>query len=236
MPGAGTSAGATSSDPMAITATRGRRYVGTSVMPQLARKPTPAVPTTSPRPTTTSPARASSPASRTFARTSAGARNATRLPGLPSPDTASTTSYFTTASASVGSGAPVMMRTHWPAPMTPSNTSPAATSAMTSSSTGDSGDASASSDARTANPSMAEWANGAMSMSLARSAAATRPTAPSTGTVSTGSGRTCDSTSARASSSEIISDIAFPSRSMRCVFVRCVFSAAPQPRTRRMPL
>ncbi len=81
-------------------------------MPQLAKNPTPAEPMTSPCSTTTSPAFASSPASRTFERSAASAVNATRLPGLPPPVTTSTISYFTTASASSGSGAPVMMRTH----------------------------------------------------------------------------------------------------------------------------
>ena len=207
MPGVGTSVGSTSSLPMEMMATRGRRCVGTSTTPQPAKNPTPAEPITSPASTTTSPALASSPASRTLLRSFTGAVNATRLPGLPSPVTTSTISYFTTASASSGTGAPVMMRTHWPSPMEPSYTSPAATSAMTSISTGASALAAASSAARTAKPSMAECANGAMSMSLRRSSAATRPTASSTGTVSCGNGSTFASTSSRASSSEIISFI-----------------------------
>ena len=143
-----------------------------------------------------------------------GGANAHLLPGLPSPVTTSTISYFTTESASSGMGAPVMMRTHCPSSMEPSNTSPAAISATTSSSTGASCDASTSSAARTANPSIAEWANGEMSISLFKSAAATRPTASSTGTVSTGRGAAWDNTSARASSSEIISGMVahpFPS-------------------------
>ena len=197
-----------------MTATRGRRCVGTSTMPHPARNPTPAEPMTSPFDTTVSPAFASSPASRTLERTAVGAENATRLPGLPSPVTTSTISYFTTESASSGMGAPVMMRTHCPSSMEPSNTSPAAISATTSSSTGASCDASTSSAARTANPSIAEWANGEMSISLFKSAAATRPTASNTGTVSTGRGAAWDNTSARASSSEIISGMVahpFPS-------------------------
>ena len=55
-----------------MTATRGRRCVGTSTMPHPARNPTPAEPMTSPFDTTVSPAFASSPASRTLERTAAG--------------------------------------------------------------------------------------------------------------------------------------------------------------------
>ena len=94
--------------------------MGTSRMPHPAKNPTPAVLMTSPASTMTSPAFASSPASRMFARGCAGCENDTRLPGLPSPDTTPTTSYFTTASASSGTGAPVMMRTHWPDAIGPS--------------------------------------------------------------------------------------------------------------------
>ena len=206
----GTWVGGTSSLPMEMTATRGRRGVGTSVTPQPAKKPTPAALMTSPARTTASPARASSPASRTLPRSLAGASKATRLPGRPSPSTLRTISYFTTASAAVGSGAPVMMRTHAPSGISPSKVSPAATSAITSSSTGDSGLADCNWAARMANPSMAAWANGEMSISLFRSTAATRPAASNTGTVSAGSWETCDNTRSRACSTEIISGMACP--------------------------
>ena len=167
---------------------------------------------TSPRSTTTSPAHASSPAARTFAPGFAGAENATVEPGLPSPASTATISYFTTASASSGSGAPVMMRTHSPGAMAPENTSPAPISAMTLSATGASSVAPAISSARRAKPSMAECAKGAMSMSLVRSAAATRPTTSSRGTSSDPSGATLASTSSRASSSEIMSVMGVPFR------------------------
>ena len=90
------------------------------MMPHPAKKPAPAEPTISPLDTTTSPAFASSPACRTLDPSLVGASNATRLPGLPSPDTTLTISYLTTESAASGSGAPVMMRTHWPSSMGPS--------------------------------------------------------------------------------------------------------------------
>ena len=167
---------------------------------------------TSPACTTASPARASSPASRTLLRSFTGASNATRLPGRPSPSTLRTISYFTTESAAAGSGAPVMMRTHAPSGISPSNVSPAATSAITSSSTGVSGLAPSSCAARTANPSIAEWANGEISISLCRSVAATRPAASKTGTVSAGSCETCDKTRSRACSTEIISGMTFLSK------------------------
>ena len=98
-----------------------------------------------------------------------------------------------------------MMRTHSPSPMVPSNTSPAPISAMTRKATGSSSAASAISAARRAKPSMAECAKGATSMSLAWSAATTRPTASSSSTVSTGNFSTAPHTSARASSNGIIS-------------------------------
>ena len=134
-----------------------------------------------------------------------GAENDTTEPGLPSPSTTPTISYFTTASASAGRQAPVMMRTHSPSPMVPSNTSPAPISAMTRSIAGLSSAASAISAARRAKPSMAECAKGDTSMSLVWSAATTRPTASSSSTVSTGNFSTAPHTSARASSNGIIS-------------------------------
>ena len=103
----------------------------------------------------TSPARASSPASRMLERTAVGAANATTDPGRPSPSTTSTISYFTTASASSGSWAPVMMRTHSPAAMAPAYTLPAPISAMTDSFTGFSSVAPSISAAWRAKPSMA---------------------------------------------------------------------------------
>ena len=163
----------------------------------------------------TSPAWASSPAGRTLSPAWAGAVKATRPPARPSPDTTPTTSYFTTASASAGSGAPVMMRTHCPSPMVPSNHPPAGTSAMTSSSTGASSEAPASCEARIAKPSMAEWAKGDTSISLARSSAATRPIRSSRDTISGCNGLTRDSTSSRASSRDIISGTAMDSPSER---------------------
>ena len=85
-----------------------------------------------------------------FSPTAAGARKATRDPSLPSPESTSTTSYFTTASAPAGTGAPVMMRTAWPGPTSPSNTRPAASCPITASSTGAPSEAPARSAARRA--------------------------------------------------------------------------------------
>ena len=144
-----------------------------------------------------------------------GAANDTVEPVRPSPSTTATISYFTTASASSGRQAPVMMRTHSPAPMTPANTSPAPISAITRRATGASSVAVPISAARRAKPSMAEWAKGDTSMSLVRSDAATRPTASSSPTSSTSVGATAPHTSARASSSEIMSFIASPFRKRR---------------------
>ncbi len=208
----------TSSEPVAIMATRGRVKTGTSTMPQPARKPTPALFTTSPACTTASPARASSPAARTFCPAFAGAVKLTRPPVLPSPDTTPTISYFTQVSAHAGSFAPVMMRTHCPSSKLSVKSSPAAISATTSSSMGASSLASAIWSARRAYPSMATCAKGALSMSAVRSAAATRPQASSRSTLQ--EGRTCvwSRTISRAFSRETISGMAW-CLSLRARFV-----------------
>ena len=119
---------------------------------------------------------------------------------MPSPSSTSTISYFTTASAPSGTGAPVMMRTVSPAPIAPSNTWPAASCPITSSVTGASPDACAKSDERTAYPSIALLANGEMSISATASSAKGRPAACHTGISTTLARFTCDKTIACASS------------------------------------
>ena len=119
---------------------------------------------------------------------------------MPSPSSTSTISYFTTASAPSGTGAPVMMRTVSPAPIVPSNTWPAASCPITSSVTGASPDACAKSAERTAYPSIALLANGEISISATASSAKGRPAACHTGISTTSVRFTCDKTIACASS------------------------------------
>ena len=181
--------------------TRGAACTFTLAYPALASKPAPAGATISPARITASPACASSAAERTFSPTFAGAENLTREPSLPSPSSTSTISYFTTASAPSGTGAPVMMRTVSPAPIVPSNTWPAASCPITSSVTGASPDACAKSAERTAYPSIALLANGEMSISATASSAKGRPAACHTGISTRSVGATCDRTIDCASSS-----------------------------------
>ena len=174
--------------------TRGAACTFTLAYPALASRPAPAGATTSPACITASPAWASSAAERTFSPTLAGAEKRTCEPSLPSPSSTSTISYFTTASAPSGTGAPVMMRTVSPVPTTPSKTWPAASCPITSSVTGVSPDACAKSAERTAYPSIALLANGEMSISATASSAKGRPAACHTGISTRSVGAACDRT------------------------------------------
>ena len=181
-PRAGTWSGETSSVPSAMMPTRGAACTVTSDAPADASSPQPAGVTTSPARSTASPAWASRPATRMFSPTLAGAENLMREPSLPSPSSTCTTSYFTTASAPSGTGAPVMMRTAWPGSTLSEKTWPAASWPTTSSSTGAPSEAPVRSAATTAYPSMALLANGDRSISVTTSSASGRPAAFQTGT------------------------------------------------------
>ena len=85
---------------------------------------------TVPAASTTSPARTSSPARRTASPAATVLAIRTRSP------VDSVSSTMTTASAPSGSGAPVMMRSAWPASTARSAAKPAARTPMASSSTG----------------------------------------------------------------------------------------------------
>ena len=184
LPGSGFAGGLTSSVPMLMTPTLGRAYTGMTVLPVLASKPTVAARITSPARTTTSPALASSPALRTLVLVT-GAQIRTRSPTPPSPVKV-VSSILTTASAPSGMIPPVMMRIAWPGASVTWLTMPAPTQSTISSSTGTSSLAPSREEETTANPSIAVLSKGDTSMSLVRSAAATRPTAANRSTFSTG--------------------------------------------------
>ncbi len=118
----------------------------------------------------------------------------------PSPSE-SVSSTMTMASAPGGMGAPVMIRAASPGPTGLSRPDiPAATVPTTFRVTG----ASATSAARTANPSMAVLAKGGTDSPATASAAVTRPRQPANGRETAGSGSHPDRTTARASANEII--------------------------------
>ncbi len=99
----------------------------------------------------------------------------------------------TTASAPGGSVAPVMMRAACPGASVSSGAFPAGISATTSSVTGESGPAAATSAAITAKPSIAELANGGRSNPATTGSARARPAAACNGTRSTSNGETAES-------------------------------------------
>jgi hypothetical protein len=113
-------------------------------------------------------------------------------------------STITTASAPLGTAAPVMMRIASPGPSSIEGASPARTVPVTLSTAGRSSVAATVSSARTAKPSIAEFANGGMASCDTTSSASTHPAARSVGTEVAGSGVTAPMTYERASSSEII--------------------------------
>ena len=96
----------------------------------------------------------------------------------------------TTVSASVGRGAPVMMRTHSPRRIAGSSVEPAATSPTTLSSTGSVAVAPRTSANRTAKPSIAELSKTGMSTAACTSSRNVSPSASLAGYHSAGSGRT----------------------------------------------
>ena len=173
--------------PVLRTTTRGRRAHATSATPAAASAPTCAAPSTVPAGSSGAPARTSPPTGRTWAPvdTASGI-------SILSPDV-TTFSIGTTASAPSGTAPPVEI----------SIASPDAAAARPArrprSGRRPAGGAGVST-ARTANPSIAELANGGRSTSAATSAASTRPAASATGTRSGSSGTARARTRASASS------------------------------------
>ena len=111
-------------------------------------------------------------------------------------------SIGTTVSAPAGIGAPVAMRTASPPPTTASGRRPIRALPTIFSSIGDAGVAPATSEERTANPSIADDANSGRSRSATTSSAATHPYASVSGSCSDASGWICARTFLRASSTE----------------------------------
>ena len=209
---------------MAATATRGRRYVGTSRMPHPAKKP--------------DAGRADNLAgldddlaglrllarladvrapARPAGRTTRGFPACRRRTPRPLPRTSPRRRRRRAA------GAPVMMRTHWPGrhrtrrrfrPPPLPRSRPAQPALF--------GRRGQIGRAHGEPVHGRNRAKGEMSMSLRRSAAATRPTASSIETVSTGKASTWESTKARASSSDIMSGIGSPFAKTRRLAARRV--------------
>src|SRR5829696_4500398 len=192
-PGPSGSPGSTSSSPVDTTITCGRGWTGTTLRPTEASIPTAAGSSTRPRSSTTVPWRTSSPASRTNRRGPGSRRTSTVSPSV------AVCSTGTTVSAPGGTAPPVMIRTASPGCTVGSRPVPANTSPVILSATGLASPAPARSGPRTANPSMAELANGGRSSAAATSAASTQPRASARPTSRTGSGRSRSSTPARAS-------------------------------------
>ena len=105
----------------------------------------------------------------------------------------------TTVSAPGGTAPPVMIRTASPGCTVGSRPVPANTSPVILRATGLASPAPARSAPRSANPSMAELANGGRSSAAATSVASTQPRASARPTSRTGSGASRSSTPARAS-------------------------------------
>ncbi len=111
----------------------------------------------------------------------------------------STSSWITTQSAPSGTGAPVKMRTAWPAPTRPSNPWPAAASPMTTNCA-----CMSASTELSAYPSIEDAGNGGCVSFAVIGAARTRPAASVSGQSSVATGRASANRWSRASSTEII--------------------------------
>jgi hypothetical protein len=143
-------------------------------------------PSTTPAGSTSSPRRALSPDARTFSPAWGASMRVTVAVS------SRTSSMGMTASAPSGIGAPVMIRTASPAPGDGRSTAPAAISPTTRKVA-----PGPTSSERTANPSIAELANGGMSPGARTSAASTVPRASSRALLVGGSGATRLRTSCR---------------------------------------
>src|SRR5438093_5034326 len=161
----------------------------TCACPSVASRPTSAARSVTPASSTRSPTRTSSPAGRTYAAGSTAARSVTR------PFVASTSSWGTTASAPGGSGAPVKIRMASPLPIAREGSVPASTRPTTASAA-----PARVSPARTAYPSMDEFAHGGISRRETISSASTRPSDATTSTRSVPSTETRDRIASSASS------------------------------------
>ena len=126
----GTLPAGSSSSPVTISATRGRRTQRALATPIAASSPASCGRRRRPARSTTSPAFTSSPIAPTCLRGATGSRTSRR------PSRSLATSAITTASAPSGSGAPVMMRTAWPAATRPSNARPGSATPITSNAIG----------------------------------------------------------------------------------------------------
>ena len=207
MPGSVGDPGEISSSPVEMMATLGRLMVSTESRPSEAATPISAARMTVPRFRTNSPASMSSPAGRTLSPASASVLTEISFRGLPSRlrSDSSVSSNGTTASASSGTGAPVIIRIAPPGGTGRSGNSPAATAPTTGNKTGLEAEAGATSAERTAYPSMAELASGGMSNGALRSSSSTRPSDSSRGVSTASSLEKCESIRSRASSTLSIS-------------------------------
>ena len=152
--------GATSSEPVAMIATRGLPMTHKVPCPVAAAAATEVASSRTPAASTRSPSARSSPASRMFACSPTAALTRISSGSGAAPGCWSVCSTGTTAFAPPGTAAPVITRTACPLPTHSSLTAPAGTSPMTCSVTGLSGLADATSSACTAKPSIAELVNG----------------------------------------------------------------------------
>ena len=195
--------GGTSSSPVEMTATRGRRWTDAEACPVAASRPIAAGSSARPRSNRSKPAATSVPARRTFAPVLAAARISTVAGISDAPAGASVSSTGTTVSAPGGIIAPVMIRSAVPGSTAASGARPAGTSPRTRRTTGASRLASATSPARTAKPSIALLGQGGTVRAERTGSASTRPAAPARSTTSAGSASMPSSTLRWASASGI---------------------------------
>ncbi len=200
-PGSSAAATSRSSLPVESTTTRGLGPAGIRANPSEASRARSCGESSRPGAKATAPASRSRPGSRTLApdpATRAKRAVAARAPA-PGPAPATRSSIGTTASASAGSMAPVMMRIVAPAGRASGATRPAASVAITRSSTGSAALAPARSAARTAKPSTAELRNGGSGWGAVSAWRSARPRASASGMISAGRARAASITRARAS-------------------------------------
>ncbi|MDF2665755.1 MAG: hypothetical protein K0R81_1605 [Microbacterium sp.] len=188
------------SEPVDTTATRGARDTDTVPTPAAAIAPRRAAVSRTPAATTSSPSRTSEPRRRIWAPGPRGAASTVTSP-RPPESPRSVSSNGTTAVASVGTGAPVMMRAASPASILGSRSVPAGRSATTRSVAG------RAPSSRTAKPSIAELSNPGTSTLARTGCRSTRPSADPTARVSGATGTTRSRTAARCSATSIMRSI-----------------------------
>src|SRR5690606_14334767 len=187
-PGPGCRSGETSSSPLEMMATTGRRNTHGAVHPTAAKAPTSWGRSRWPERSTTRPAATSAPAGSTFSpgRTGAKTLTAAGSPPSPAPPAGSLLSTGSTASAPAGNMPPVGIQTASPGPTFTEGASPMRTCPRTVSTGAMPGSTGLVSAARTAQPSMVARAKAGTSASARTSRASTRPPASRSVTCSSG--------------------------------------------------